>query len=108
MDENLLHGHLSHSAAGKPQLPERQISFAEDADFRAVWVIRPVDLRIPEPASDEDILRAHDPEYVRRLLNGELSAKEIRRVGLPWSAGNCAAGALFGRGNHRSLPGGIS
>jgi acetoin utilization deacetylase AcuC-like enzyme len=46
---------------------------------------RLVDLRVPEPASDEDILRAHDPEYVRRLLHGELTDKEIRRVGLPWS-----------------------
>jgi len=46
---------------------------------------QPVELRVPEPASDEDILRAHDREYVRRLLNGELSDKEIRRVGLPWS-----------------------
>ena len=44
-----------------------------------------IDLRIPEPASDEDILHAHDREYVRRLLNGELSDKEVRRVGLPWS-----------------------
>ena len=46
---------------------------------------QPIELRVPEPASDEEILRAHDPDYVRRLLNGELSAKEIRRVGLPWS-----------------------
>jgi acetoin utilization deacetylase AcuC-like enzyme len=44
-----------------------------------------VDLQVPEPASDEDILRAHDSEYVRRFFSGELSDKEIRRVGLPWS-----------------------
>jgi acetoin utilization deacetylase AcuC-like enzyme len=30
-------------------------------------------------------LRAHDGEYIRRLFNGNLTAKEIRRVGLPWS-----------------------
>jgi acetoin utilization deacetylase AcuC-like enzyme len=46
---------------------------------------QPVDLRIPESASDEDIIRAHDPAYLKRLQNGELTAKEIRRVGLPWS-----------------------
>jgi acetoin utilization deacetylase AcuC-like enzyme len=46
---------------------------------------QPVDLRVPEPASDEDIIRAHDPVYIHRLQNGELSAKEVRRVGLPWS-----------------------
>jgi len=47
---------------------------------------QPVELRVPEPATDEDILRAHDPDYIRRFINGELSVKEVRRVGLPWSA----------------------
>ena len=42
-------------------------------------------MRIPAPASDEDILRVHDPVYFRRFLNGELTDKEVRRVGLPWS-----------------------
>jgi acetoin utilization deacetylase AcuC-like enzyme len=44
-----------------------------------------VKLSIPLPASDEDILRAHDPAYLTRFLNGELTDKEVRRVGLPWS-----------------------
>jgi acetoin utilization deacetylase AcuC-like enzyme len=44
-----------------------------------------VDLRIPTPASAEDVIRVHDREYLRRLLKGELTAKEVRRVGLPWS-----------------------
>jgi len=44
-----------------------------------------VDLQVPEPASSEAILRAHDAEYVRRLFEGDLTNKEIRRVGLPWS-----------------------
>jgi acetoin utilization deacetylase AcuC-like enzyme len=72
-------------------LPENH-SFPKDKYFLLRMRIleelrgRPVELRVPEPASDEDILRAHEPDYVRRLLNGELSDKEIRRVGLPWSA----------------------
>jgi len=44
-----------------------------------------VDMRIPQPASDEDILRAHDPDYFRQFLEGELTDKQVRRVGLPWS-----------------------
>jgi acetoin utilization deacetylase AcuC-like enzyme len=44
-----------------------------------------IDLQIPEPASKEAILRAHDAEYIRRLFSGDLTDKEIRRVGLPWS-----------------------
>ena len=44
-----------------------------------------IDLQSPEPARKKAILRAHDPEYIRRLFEGELTDKEIRRVGLPWS-----------------------
>jgi acetoin utilization deacetylase AcuC-like enzyme len=71
-------------------LPEKH-SFPKDKYFLLRKRIleelsdQPVELRVPEPASDEAILRAHDPDYVRRLLHGELTAKEIRRVGLPWS-----------------------
>ncbi len=48
-------------------------------------IAQAVDLKIPRPATYEEIIRAHDPTYIHRLQNGELSAKEIRRVGLPWS-----------------------
>ena len=44
-----------------------------------------VELSIPDPATDEEILRAHDGAYFQRFVSGELAAKEIRRVGLPWS-----------------------
>ncbi|MFN2171253.1 MAG: histone deacetylase [Candidatus Promineifilaceae bacterium] len=44
-----------------------------------------IDLQSPEPARKKAILRAHDPEYIRRLFEGKLTDKEIRRVGLPWS-----------------------
>lgn len=43
------------------------------------------DLLIPEPATDEQILRAHDAVYLERVKGGQLTAKEIRRIGLPWS-----------------------
>lgn len=39
----------------------------------------------PEPASIEDVLLVHTEDYVSRLCNGTLTAKEIRRLGLPWS-----------------------
>jgi len=45
-----------------------------------------IDMQVPEPASDEAILRAHSEEYLRRLVQGDLTNKEIRRVGLPWSS----------------------
>lgn len=43
------------------------------------------DLCIPHAASDEEITRAHDPVYLHRLQNGDLTSQEIRRIGLPWS-----------------------
>ncbi len=36
-------------------------------------------------ASFEELCLAHDPDYVRRVLGGELSASELRRIGFPWS-----------------------
>jgi len=36
----------------------------------------------------EDVLElAHCPDYLHRFINGELSDKELRRLGLPWSDG---------------------
>ncbi|UCF91337.1 MAG: histone deacetylase [Desulfobacterales bacterium] len=43
------------------------------------------DLGVPPAATQEEILRAHDPVYVHRLEKGELTTKEMRRIGLPWS-----------------------
>ncbi len=39
----------------------------------------------PEPALIEDLLLVHTEDYIARLINGELTAKEIRKLGLPWS-----------------------
>lgn len=45
----------------------------------------PENVCIPHSATDEEIIRAHNPGYLRRLNNGELTTQEIRRIGLPWS-----------------------
>ena len=49
----------------------------------AEGLIPPEDLIVPEPASDEQMLSAHDGEYLRRVEAGQLTPKEIRRIGLP-------------------------
>jgi len=46
----------------------------------------PVDFLAPEPASDEDLLRVHTPEYVRAIATGEPRALAESQK-LPWSAG---------------------
>jgi acetoin utilization deacetylase AcuC-like enzyme len=48
-------------------------------------LVSPQEMRVPDAATDAQILRAHTPEYLRRVQRGELTKKEIRRMGFPWS-----------------------
>jgi acetoin utilization deacetylase AcuC-like enzyme len=43
------------------------------------------DLLLAGAASDEQILQVHDAGYLARVLEGRLTARELRRIGLPWS-----------------------
>jgi acetoin utilization deacetylase AcuC-like enzyme len=50
-------------------------------------LIAPGDLRVPHAATDEEILRAHSEDYLRRVVEGRLTEAEVRRIGFPWSPG---------------------
>lgn len=39
----------------------------------------------PQPADIADLLLVHTEDYITRLVDGRLTAKEIRKLGLPWS-----------------------
>lgn len=78
----------------------------------------------PTPASDEDILRVHTPEWVRKLKTGELTPSDVILLEIPYSpelveavwlaaggsivAGQCALrdgfGANLGGGFHHAYP----
>ena len=45
----------------------------------------PDEMRVPYAVTDEEILRAHDPGYLKKVVSGALDAKEMRRIGFPWS-----------------------
>jgi acetoin utilization deacetylase AcuC-like enzyme len=45
----------------------------------------PDDFLAPEPASDEDVLRVHSQDYLRKLKTGTLSHEEIIRLEVPYS-----------------------
>ena len=45
----------------------------------------PDELRTPHAVTDEEILRAHDPGYLKKVVAGTLTDKEMRRIGFPWS-----------------------
>ena len=48
-------------------------------------VVKTENFHIPHAATRQEITRAHEPEFFRRLQAGELTPKEIRPIGLPWS-----------------------
>jgi acetoin utilization deacetylase AcuC-like enzyme len=43
------------------------------------------ELQVPAAASDDAILLAHEAAYLQRVVNGTLSARELRVLGFPWS-----------------------
>ncbi|WP_374404343.1 histone deacetylase [Niveibacterium sp.] len=45
----------------------------------------PANFCVPAAADDASLLLAHSPDYVRRVVCGELAADEVRRTGFPWS-----------------------
>ena len=45
----------------------------------------PEEMRVPRAVSDGEILRAHEEGYLRRVVDGALTEKEMRRIGFPWS-----------------------
>ncbi len=45
----------------------------------------PSDFVAPKPASDDDVLRVHDPGWVRRLKAGTLTEPEILKLEIPYS-----------------------
>ena len=42
-------------------------------------------LQLPPAATNEELLRAHDFEYLERVTTGQLTAIEQKRIGFPWS-----------------------
>ena len=50
----------------------------------AKGIADPADILAPEPASDEDVLRVHTPEYVEKLKHDTLTASERMRLELPY------------------------
>ncbi len=43
------------------------------------------DLEVPHAATDAELGRAHEPDYIQMVQDGRLSLDEMRRIGFPWS-----------------------
>ena len=48
-------------------------------------IAEPADFVAPQPASDQDILLVHTPQYVQKLKTGTLSAREELEMEIPYS-----------------------
>ncbi len=66
------------------RFPVRKYALLRQALVEA-GVVQPQNLVVPPEATDEQLLLAHDADYLRRVEEGRLSEQEVRRIGLPWS-----------------------
>lgn len=48
-------------------------------------ICRPDELHVPAPVAWSRLEAVHEPAFVRRVRAGELSVREVRGIGLPWS-----------------------
>jgi acetoin utilization deacetylase AcuC-like enzyme len=64
--------------------PIRKFELVRDK-LLAEGTLKPEELVDPSPAPIEDVLLVHTHDYVSRLCSGNLTTKELRRLGLPWS-----------------------
>jgi acetoin utilization deacetylase AcuC-like enzyme len=68
------------------RFPMRKYSMLRER-VEAAGITGPGEMRIPTPVTDAQILRAHEPDYLQRVISGTTTRKEQRRIGFPWSAG---------------------
>ncbi len=64
--------------------PIKKFEIARDI-LLAEGTLLPEEIVEPDPVDMRDLLLVHTADYVTRLAEGRLTAKEIRRLGLPWS-----------------------
>jgi acetoin utilization deacetylase AcuC-like enzyme len=109
---------------GAHVFPSKKYKWLHDRLLRTRFAC-PQDFVAPEPATDEDVLLAHDPEWVAKLRNGTLSSQDILRLEIPYSrqmveafwlaaggtiaaarlALQCGIGFNIGGGFHHAFPG---
>jgi acetoin utilization deacetylase AcuC-like enzyme len=69
---------------GAHVFPSQKFRLIAEALLAGGIATKPDFLR-PEPASDEDILRVHTADWVRKLKTGTLTASEVMKLEVPYS-----------------------
>src|SRR5215469_18918717 len=69
---------------GEHVFPSEKFRLIRDG-LVAKGIADPADILSPEPATDDDILRVHTPEWVDKLKNEKLNIMERMRLEIPCS-----------------------
>jgi len=69
---------------GEHIFPSQKFRMVHDR-LLADGIAAPDDFLAPESATDEDVLRVHSQDYVRKLKTGSLTLAEILRMEVPYS-----------------------
>lgn len=64
--------------------PIRKFEIARDI-LLAEGTLKADQIIAPEQVAKDDLLLVHTDDYITRLAEGRLTAKEVRKLGLPWS-----------------------
>lgn len=66
------------------QFPMQKYARLRERIARSDWGCRQ-ELLVPPAASDAEILRVHDADYLTRVVTGDLDRENLKRLGFPWS-----------------------
>lgn len=80
----LIYSHDYYLPIGSHVFPAAKYRLVHE-NLLATDVAEPGDFLAPLPASDQDILLVHKPEYVQKLTLGTLSAREEMEMEIPYS-----------------------
>lgn len=78
------HNHYSIPFPAGHRFPMQKFALLEE-ELRRVGVLTDSNLFSPSPMSLTTLMRAHSAEYVQNFVRGNMSAKAMREIGLPWS-----------------------
>src|SRR5437868_10160782 len=92
---------------GPHVFPSQKFRLVRDA-LLAEGLASADDILVPEPASDEDVLRVHTPEWVHKLKNGTLTATEQMWLEIPYSKETVEAFWLAAGGSILAAQGAIT
>lgn len=82
----ITHPAYSYDFPGKHRFPMQKFKLLHEYLQASGLATKSNTLR-PGRAKHEFLQSAHCPDYIQRFCQGELSPKEVRRLGLPWSEG---------------------